>query len=445
MTMKYKIIYAVFTVLFIIVSVTLYKTDKKYSNVKKDLRMKEIIISDQLAYINNNNINHEILVKNKLEDIVFFKNKEFDKKIFNSKRNIKIYKNNNQIVRGINNFYPGSAFLGIHKDNLYIISATGIIGFQKINTNQDIIFKQIKNNISDFITQPELKKGNWFSVKDLLVFNNKFFVSFTNEVEADCWNTSIIFADLNPTNLQFEYLFKSKDCVKSKNNIDNEFNAHQSGGRIIGFNDSIIFSTGDFRLRSHAQLKETTLGKIIKINFKNSDKNKYEVLSLGHRSPQGLLFDEKNNYIISTEHGPDGGDEINVNSDPFKNQKNFGWPVSSYGEHYGGGKDSQKNQKKYIKYPLNKSHKQFGFEEPLKYFVPSIGISEIINIGEKRYLVSSLKDKAIYSFKMDNKKMINLKRIEIGERIRDFIFDTKRNKAYLFLEDTASIGVINFE
>ena len=41
--------------------------------------------------------------------------------------------------------------------------------------------------------------------------------------------------------------------------------------------------------------------------------------------------------------------------------------------------------------------------------------------------------------------MINLKRIEIGERIRDFIFDIKRNKAYLFLEDTASIGVINFE
>jgi hypothetical protein len=443
--MKFKIIYAILTVLFIIVSVTLYKTDKKYSAVKKDLKLKEIIISDQLAYINNNNINHEILTKNKLEDIVFFKNKELNKNIFNSKRNIKIYKNNNQIVRGINNFYPGSAFLGIYNDNLYIISATGMIGFQKINTNHNITFKQIKNNINDFIGQSKLNKGNWFSVKDLLVFDGKIFVSFTNEIEIDCWNTSIIFADLNFTNLQFEYLFKSKDCVNSKNNIDNEFNAHQSGGRIIGFNDNIIFSTGDFRLRNHAQQKKTSLGKIIRMNFKNLDKNKYEILSLGHRNPQGLLFDEKNNYIISTEHGPNGGDEINLNSDPFKKQKNFGWPVSSYGEHYGGGKNSEKNQKKYIKYPLNKSHKQFGFEEPIKYFVPSIGISEIINIGEEKYLVSSLKDKAIYSFEIDNKKMTNLKRIEIGERIRDFIFDKKRKKAYLFLEDTASIGVINFE
>ena len=50
-------------------------------------------------------------------------------------------------------------------------------------------------------------------------------------------------------------------------------------------------------------------GKIIKINVDNGD---YEVISMGHRNPQGLYFDKENNFILETEHGPWGGDEINL-------------------------------------------------------------------------------------------------------------------------------------
>ena len=75
-------------------------------------------------------------------------------------------------------------------------------------------------------------------------------------------------------------------------------------------------------------------------------------------------------YILSTEHGPHGGDEINLNLNT-KIIKNFGWAISSYGEHY-GGKDSPVNKSKYKKYPLHKSHKDYNFIEPIKYFVPSI-------------------------------------------------------------------------
>jgi len=60
---KNKITYAFFIVLFIIVSVTLYNTDKKYSDLKKDIKNKEILISDQLLYINKNNIDHELAIK----------------------------------------------------------------------------------------------------------------------------------------------------------------------------------------------------------------------------------------------------------------------------------------------------------------------------------------------------------------------------------------------
>ena len=49
---------------------------------------------------------------------------------------------------------------------------------------------------------------------------------------------------------------------------------------------------------------------------------------------KGLVYDDLNKTIISTEHGPKGGDEININFDFENNLNNFGWPISSYGEHY---------------------------------------------------------------------------------------------------------------
>ena len=82
---------------------------------------------------------------------------------------------------------------------------------------------------------------------------------------------------------------------------------------------------------------------------------------------------KKNDVIISTEHGPRGGDEININlKTDNETIENFGWPISSYGVHYDGIERKEA--------PLYKSHKDHGFIEPIKYFVPSIAISEIIKI-----------------------------------------------------------------
>jgi glucose/arabinose dehydrogenase len=166
---------------------------------------------------------------------------------------------------------------------------------------------------------------------------------------------------------------------------------------------------------------------------------------MGHRNPQGLYFDEENNFILETEHGPRGGDEINlievekINKDKIQN---YGWAIASAGEHYGGGKKNFKNKKKYKKYPLYKSHSEHGFVEPLISFVPSIGISEITKIGKNKYVVSSLKDRSLYFFELNKKKqIINLEKVKVWERIRDIKY--KHNKLYLFLEDTASIGLID--
>ena len=205
--------------------------------------------------------------------------------------------------------------------------------------------------------------------------------------------------------------------------------------------DSIIFSTGDFRLRSHAQDVESALGKIININIKNK---KYNIISLGHRNPQGLLYSKEQDLILTTEHGPYGGDEINLNLNPLSEIKNFGWAISSYGEHY-GGKDNLENKDKYLKYPLHKSHSNFGFIEPIKYFVPSIGISEIIQIDKEKFIASSLKDSSIYPFNLKNNKIKNFSKIPINERIRDMVYDKKNKEIFLFLEDFASLAIIKFE
>ena len=180
--------------------------------------------------------------------------------------------------------------------------------------------------------------------------------------------------------------------------------------------------------------------KIIKVDIKSSD---YEIISMGHRNPQGLYFDKKNNFILETEHGPKGGDEINlIEIDKINNDKiqNFGWAISSAGEHYGGKSDA--NKELYEKYPLYKSHSEYGFIEPLKSFVPSIAISEILKIGKSKYVVSSMKDKSLYFFELnEQKQIINLDRVEVFERVRDIRLNN--NQLYLFMEDTASIGVIN--
>ena len=87
----------------------------------------------------------------------------------------------------------------------------------------------------------------------------------------------------------------------AKNNADNEFNAMQSGGRIIGLDDEhIVLSTGEFRNRYLAQNIKSVNGKLIKININNFD---FKIISIGHRNPQGLLLDKDENFILSHKKG----------------------------------------------------------------------------------------------------------------------------------------------
>ena len=335
-----------------------------------------------------------------------------------------------------------SGFIDFHNDDIFVLSSSGVLVHSK-NIEKSKILKQIQNNIGDYINLNHFSKSNrnWFSLKDILIEKDKIFVSYTEEIQKDCWNTSIIYGKINYEYIKFEKLYSPKKCIHSLKNIDNEFNAWQSGGKIISFDDNhVLFSIGDYRNRYLAQDKNSVNGKIIKINITNGD---YKIISIGHRNPQGLYFDKENNFILETEHGPKGGDEINKIDIKKVNEGeilNFGWPVVSAGEHYGG--KTINNKSRYEKYPLYKSHSKYGFIEPLKSFVPSIAISEIVKLNNGKYVVASMKDKSLYFFEISkDEKITNLERVEVFERVRDLRLN--KNKLYLFLENTGSIGVIN--
>ena len=117
-----------------------------------------------------------------------------------------------------------------------------------------------------------------------------------------------------------------------------------------------------------------------------------------------------------------GGDEINLINLNNSELKNYGWPIASYGEHYGG--NSEKNKKIYQKYPLLKSHSKNNFVEPLKYYVPSIGISQIQHLEKNYYVHASMRDASLYFFKINEDEIIVDLEKYLLEKVRDIVFKT---------------------
>ena len=393
----------------------------------------ELIEKQEKLIQMNNPIFREVEYKNKNKKIKILRDLELS-----NNRTLKFLPLMNGFYSGIHDKHTSSGYIDFYNDKFFILSSRGTLAYSE-NINSSDYINLIKNNIHDFIGIEHFSKNVWFSIKDLLIHEDKIFISYTEEIEEYCWNTSVIYGEINYENIIFKKFFSPKECIHTRDNPDKEFNAHQSGGRLVTFDgDKILLTVGDYRSRFLAQDKKSVNGKIIKINVNNFN---HEIISMGHRNPQGLFLDYENNFILETEHGPRGGDEINlIPLDQIKNNKilNYGWAIASAGEHY------VVTDEKLKKYPLYKSHKKYGFIEPLKSFVPSIAISEITKIGPNKYVVGSMKDKSIYFFELnENRKIINLERVEIDERIRDLTFH--KNILYLYLENSSSIGLIEIK
>jgi glucose/arabinose dehydrogenase len=143
-------------------------------------------------------------------------------------------------------------------------------------------------------------------------------------------------------------------------------NTHHYGSRLAldkqGF---LFFTVGDRGMRHQAQSLKTHMGKVLRIHqdgripkdnpFTQVSGARGEIWSTGHRNPQGLTFNPQTGDLWEQEHGPRGGDEINI----IEKGVNYGWPVVTYGKEYWGPSIGEGAQKK-------------GMKQPITYWVPSI-------------------------------------------------------------------------
>ncbi len=193
------------------------------------------------------------------------------------------------------------------------------------------------------------------------------------------------------------------------------------GGRLALLPDrTLLITVGDgFDYREKAQDLANGLGKIVRINldgsipadnpFASREAALPEIWSYGHRNQQGLAVDPQSGIVYSNEHGPKGGDEVNV-IDPGVN---YGWPIATYGIDYSGAQISP-----YTEYE--------GTRQPIKYWVPSIGPSglaiyqgDLFEGWKGDFLVGALARPALHRLDIEDGAVVGEERYLEGERIRD--------------------------
>jgi len=137
------------------------------------------------------------------------------------------------------------------------------------------------------------------------------------------------------------------------------------GGRLLFADGYLYMTVGERGHRKRAQALDNDLGKVLRFYpdgripadnpFIATAGAKPAIYSYGHRNPQGLARHPETGAIWVTEHGPQGGDELNR----LHPGANYGWPVITYGEEYGGG-------------VIGEGVAKAGMEQPVYYYVPSI-------------------------------------------------------------------------
>jgi len=390
-------------------------------------------------------------------------NNFYSKEIYNQK-NIILGLKKFQLPIFMESGKKARGYLDINNEILIFVRGDGEFYQIKTKKNKDAfvhpIISKIKTNINEIIfdknffdNTKSFKYGSFVGVKDLLIHDNKIYFSYLKEIRDECYSVSILEAKLNVKFLNFKEFFSVNECVVTntrESGYGNGWGLLHSGGRMVIYSNknalenSILLTTGELQNRPLSQNHDSIFGKILEIDLKTKN---FEIFSSGFRNSHGLIYLKEKNIILATEHGPLGGDEINL----IKKNQNYGWPISSYGEHYRGAYEKIPIKELNKIAPLHKSHKDFGFVEPVHYFKSPIAPSQIINIDKKfikssddLYFLTSLKAGSLFIVKFDEKysKIDFLQKIKLNERIRDIIYDRNNNNYLLVFESSGSLGVL---
>ncbi len=204
----------------------------------------------------------------------------------------------------------------------------------------------------DVAVPPDFKRGDWI------------YFTFVREKNAEGVTV------LARARLQGDQLVKWQDLLETQSATDTTYHF----GSRITFDEAghVYFGVGDRGVRPTAQdltnhngtvMRLTRDGKIPKDNPFIKRRNVLpQIWSYGHRNPQGIAYDLQNRRLWVIEHGPRGGDEINL----VLPGRNYGWPVISYGKEY------------WAPLQVGEGTEREGMEQPVKQYTPSIAPGSLL-------------------------------------------------------------------
>ncbi len=364
-----------------------------------------------------------------------------------------------------NDFRFSPNFFDTADNKLFFVNHGGTIAYMPLSDLEvaNAHFTTIPSDIGSHF------KSISASIKGMIIDDNRLFVSNVVPYKKEgalvepCLRMQLLVADLNVEKIKFKKIFAQKTCDESivlmsherdtrekgqeKYFFDTNGVISETGGRIVSYKDNkILVSTGQYF--GNPQKDDNAIGKIIAID---KDTGEYELIAKGFRNPQGLYYDAEEDIILSTDHGPRGGDEININVSPGGDVENYGWPIASYGKPYSLGDKEN---------PFVSPHSAYGFVEPLKIYDMSIGISEIIKVDNK---FNGINDKQIFLAALtgsdpdpqsgglgvthfilnDDYSTKQREVFELERRIRDLFYVESINKIIAYSGDDQTIIVIS--
>ena len=210
-------------------------------------------------------------------------------------------------------------------------------------------------------------------------------------------------------------VYRSTPCVST--NI--AFNLQVGGAMAYAPDGTLYVFVGDFGIdgfnrelaSASPQNPDAHMGKVVAI----SPGGTAEVVSLGHRNPGGLTV-TRDGRVFVTEHGPRGGDELNL----IEPGANYGWPLETYGANYGE-----------LVWPPDLTpgtHERFA--KPMLAWVPSIAVSSVAELQGEEFglwdgdlVVATLKDESLHRLRLREGRVILDEPIRVGGRIRDIAID----------------------
>lgn len=265
------------------------------------------------------------------------------------------------------------------------------------------IYNRGQGGLMDVVLHPNYEQNGWI-----------YFTYASAEGDSNGGNTALARAKLENDQLKsLEVLYKA---------TPNTSKGQHFGSRIAFDKEGYLYFSAGERGERDINPQDITRdnGKIYRLNddgsipadnpFVNEPNAKKAIFSYGHRNPQGLIQNPKTGEIWEHEHGPMGGDEINI----IKKGANYGWPVVTYGQNYSGTSITSETSRP-------------DMEDPIYYWVPSIAPSGMAYVTSDKYphlkdnlLVGSLKFQYLELDILDGKKVVKRERLLEGiGRVRD--------------------------